>query len=305
MSEPVENLYSSSPLSEDEGFTVGRGSTSPEHTSLDKMTSPYYSYRVDKAIQKHDSHYWARHFSILPPRTESPANTTFETPPTLQSAKVPSRASTPIVEVENESLRELRTIYTNFQKCLDLRDKYMVLSLQRLGDNPKDADGWKIYPPPPQPTWPNHGLTNGGNNDNNDSMKDGKKEKKQVGEDFHFEECEMPGVDERLFELDATGVYRVYENEDDLHNNKPAYTVPSIKEYFVDLDFILDVISDGPAKSFAYRRLQILESKWSMHVLLHELEEIAETKVVPHRDFYNVRKVDTHVHLSSCISVVL
>ena len=47
----------------------------------------------------------------------------------------------------------------------------------------------------------------------------------------------------------------------------------------MDLDFILDVISDGPAKSFAYRRLQILESKWNMHVLLHEFEEIAETKV--------------------------
>jgi AMP deaminase len=28
----------------------------------------------------------------------------------------------------------------------------------------------------------------------------------------------------------------------------------------------------------------------------------AEQKQVPHRDFYNVRKVDTHVHLSSCMN---
>lgn len=28
-----------------------------------------------------------------------------------------------------------------FDKCLQLRDKYMAISLQRLGDNPKDHDG--------------------------------------------------------------------------------------------------------------------------------------------------------------------
>ena len=29
---------------------------------------------------------------------------------------------------------------------------------------------------------------------------------------------------------------------------------------------------------------------------------VAEQKAVRHRDFYNVRKVDTHVHLSSCMN---
>ena len=51
MSEPEENLFSSSPVSE-EGFNIGGGSAAPEHTSLNKMTSPYYSYHVDKTIQK-------------------------------------------------------------------------------------------------------------------------------------------------------------------------------------------------------------------------------------------------------------
>lgn len=36
---------------------------------------------------------------------------------------------------------ELKALFTSFQKCLDLRDKYMRLSLQRLGDNPRDHDG--------------------------------------------------------------------------------------------------------------------------------------------------------------------
>lgn len=35
---------------------------------------------------------------------------------------------------------ELQALYQSLQKCLDLRDKYMCLSKQRLGDNPRDRD---------------------------------------------------------------------------------------------------------------------------------------------------------------------
>lgn len=61
-------------------------------------------------------------------------------------------------------------------------------------------------------------------------------------------------------------------------------------------------LSDGPAKSFAFRRLRYLDSKWQMYILLNEFQELADSKRVPHRDFYNVRKVDTHVHHSSCMN---
>ena len=44
-------------------------------------------------------------------------------------------------------------------------------------------------------------------------------------------------------------------------------------------------------KSFAYRRLTYLSSKYELHILLNELRETASQKDVPHRDFYNVRKV--------------
>ncbi|ORY39671.1 hypothetical protein BCR35DRAFT_273317, partial [Leucosporidium creatinivorum] len=84
--------------------------------------------------------------------------------------------------------------------------------------------------------------------------------------------------------------------------SKPKYVVPTIKEYFQDLDEVLSVISDGPAKSFAWRRLRYLESKWNLYVLLNEYHEIAEMKRVSHRDFYNVRKVDTHVHHSASMN---
>jgi len=83
---------------------------------------------------------------------------------------------------------------------------------------------------------------------------------------------------------------------------KPLFEVPTIKEYFQDLDEILSVISDGPVKSFAFRRLKFLESKWNLYVLLNEYRELADMKRVSHRDFYNVRKVDTHVHHSASMN---
>ncbi|KFR16680.1 AMP deaminase 2, partial [Opisthocomus hoazin] len=55
-------------------------------------------------------------------------------------------------------------------------------------------------------------------------------------------------------------------------------------------------------KSFCYRRLQYLSSKFQMHVLLNEMKELPAQKKVPHRDFYNIRKVDTHIHASSCMN---
>ncbi|KAF8628670.1 hypothetical protein AX15_003797 [Amanita polypyramis BW_CC] len=83
---------------------------------------------------------------------------------------------------------------------------------------------------------------------------------------------------------------------------KPAFDIPDIREFFIDLDYVLGVISDGPAKGFAYRRLKYLASKYTMYTLLHEFEEISAIKSVPHRDIYNVRKVDTHVHHSSSMN---
>lgn len=39
-----------------------------------------------------------------------------------------------------------------------------------------------------------------------------------------------------------------------------------------------------------------------MHRMLNGVDELAAQKKSPHRDFYNVRKVDTHIHLSSCMN---
>lgn len=45
-----------------------------------------------------------------------------------------------------------------------------------------------------------------------------------------------------------------------------------------------------------------MKSKFELHSMLNEFKEISQQKSVPHRDFYNVRKVDTHIHAASCMN---
>ncbi|KAG8165050.1 hypothetical protein KVR01_005325 [Diaporthe batatas] len=214
---------------------------------------------------------------------------------------------------------ELSAILKNVQKILDIRHKYIRLSLQGPTDNPKDDPNWQIYPPPPQPVWVGdqdraaHG-SNGPNSMTNSTTlpadpaaahtpKKRRKLGEDIGSDFDMADLEpLPGPSEMTFGLDPNGVYQVFENEAAQAANTPAINVPTIKEYYIDLDVILSVSSDGPSKSFAFRRLQYLEGKYNLYALLNEYQETADTKKVPHRDFYNVRKVDTHVHHSACMN---
>ncbi|XP_055865754.1 AMP deaminase 2-like isoform X4 [Biomphalaria glabrata] len=96
------------------------------------------------------------------------------------------------------------------------------------------------------------------------------------------------------------GVMVVYSSEKAAEENKPFdWPHPNLEEFIKDQNILFAMISDGPLKSFSYRRLSYLANKFQLHVLLNELKESAAQKEVPHRDFYNVHKVDTHVHASS------
>lgn len=101
----------------------------------------------------------------------------------------------------------------------------------------------------------------------------------------------------------VNGVFQVYENEESLISESPLdYKYPRYGEFVAELIKLCSVMVDGPLKSFCYRRLSYLSSKYSLHILLNELRELASQKAVPHRDFYNIRKVDTHIHAASCMN---
>jgi len=59
----------------------------------------------------------------------------------------------------------------------------------------------------------------------------------------------------------------------------------------VEIARVLRIQSTGPVKSFTHHRLQLLEQKYNLHVMLNADKEFLAQKSAPHRDFYNVRKV--------------
>ena len=236
---------------------------------------------------------------------------------------------------------ELSAIYTNIQKVLDMRHKYIRLSLQGPNDNPKDEPSWPIYPSPPEPVWDDEKDRPMGANSGNTSMSNSRilsndqdrpqsrhqrpsssaageyiqqsptlsstlKRRKpghDIGEDFDLSDLlPLPEEGEMTFKLDQNSVYQVYETAELEKLGTPIVNIPTIREFYIDLDQVLSVSSDGPSKSFAFRRLQYLDGKFNLYFLLNEYQEMADSKRVPHRDFYNVRKVDTHVHHSACMN---
>ncbi|KAJ3171651.1 AMP deaminase [Geranomyces variabilis] len=287
--------------------------------------NPFFNYHADRAMQQEDTKFWAhrvstddndslegnslsRTTSVSGDASTSTAAPPFEELHQFSSMSLAERwaeyAGAPVTseivakyskaeDVNDEELSgELQNIFDSLQKCLSLRKRYMMASFQCSGDNPKDDDDYEIYPPPPPPSYPPP----------KGAPVDFVPEPRKP-EEFDFAKCKIPTSDSRTFKLQGDGVYHVYDNDTDAgaHVNAKC-TFPSIKDYFMDMDYILEVVSDGPTKSFAFRRLRYLESKFHMYVLLNEYQEMADSKRVPHRDFYNVRKVDTHVHHSSCMN---
>ncbi|KAL9103283.1 MAG: hypothetical protein Q9163_001661 [Psora crenata] len=233
---------------------------------------------------------------------------------------------------------ELSEISVKIKRVLELRHKYIQLSLQGLKDNPRDWQSWRIYPPPPNPTWDdnkNRPLTStkspssptstdafterepSGPLPPSDSSRfddtaqlrlrsgtaKGRKMGQNVGEDFYLKDLEpFPGPDTSVsFKLDESSVYQVFEISGPA-TPSPLVYVPNLRDYYIAMDEIQSVSSDGPTKSFAYRQLDILEGKFQLYFLVNSYQETADCKKVPHRDFYNVRKVDTHVHHSACMN---
>lgn len=233
-----------------------------------------------------------------------------------------------MAKTDDTIVSEVQAICDKIKMLLDMRRHFMKQSLQTPGDNPKDYETWEIYPPPPEPVWTEEkGRANGnaegepsrtssglymseangrrsqyGSSDHPPmsptSVRRRRKPGHDIGEDFDLTEVDIPGSDSGCyFEPDGGSIYQVYDEKENA-----LVEVPTLRDYYMAMDTVLDICSDGPAKSFAYRRMQYLEGRYNLYSLLNEYEEVADTKKVPHRDFYNVRKVDTHVHHSACMN---
>ncbi|XP_031719439.1 AMP deaminase 3b isoform X1 [Anarrhichthys ocellatus] len=115
----------------------------------------------------------------------------------------------------------------------------------------------------------------------------------------------MEGIPEDLnYELQMKdGIVNVYDNAEALEQQRPHnLPYPDLETFAIDLSHVLAMIADGPTKTYCHRRLNFLASKFYLHEMMNEMAELKELKCVPHRDFYNVRKVDTHIHAAACMN---
>ncbi|KAK7274693.1 hypothetical protein RIF29_15790 [Crotalaria pallida] len=112
---------------------------------------------------------------------------------------------------------------------------------------------------------------------------------------FHFEPVEATAHHFRM----EDGVVHVYASKDD---TVELFPVASSTAFFTDMHYILKVMSVGNVRSACHHRLRFLEEKFRLHLLLNADREFLAQKSAPHRDFYNIRKVDTHIHHSACMN---
>ncbi|RYR72467.1 hypothetical protein Ahy_A02g006686 isoform A [Arachis hypogaea] len=106
------------------------------------------------------------------------------------------------------------------------------------------------------------------------------------------------GKSDHYFEM-QDGVIHVYPDRD---AKDELFPVANATTFFTDLHQILRVIAAGNIRTLCHHRLNLLEQKFNLHLMLNADREFLAQKSAPHRDFYNVRKVDTHVHHSACMN---
>ena len=209
--------------------------------------------------------------------------------PSVVSRQQSSFSNAPVNDPKQPGLKEiaekhlneeLKEIFGSLEHCIKTRAKYIKMSKQRLEDNPKN----KV-----QQEFKNASFSSSTNS--NIELNDSE-ELDDMSKDLTV-----------IFKVNDDGVLQLYQkNDNNAVNSIPLVDIPSLKNFYQDQDRLLNIVTDGPTKSYAFRRLRYLEAKFQMYIMLNEYQEMADSKSVPHRDFYNVRKVDTHIHHSACMN---
>mmetsp|Transcript_29268 Transcript_29268/g.84084 ORF Transcript_29268/g.84084 Transcript_29268/m.84084 type:complete len:752 (+) Transcript_29268:71-2326(+) len=96
----------------------------------------------------------------------------------------------------------------------------------------------------------------------------------------------------------------VFIARDSKANNIPVdqYATIGVGEFCADYTHVLHTMRDRGCISFCGPRLQELEMKFQLHVHRNAVREAQRQKVNGSRDFYQVRKVDTHIHHSAAFT---
>jgi len=127
----------------------------------------------------------------------------------------------------------------------------------------------------------------------------------RIGEETPRDLIELETTAGELESIDADsspGIVNSSESEDTQSSPRRICEVPSWREFSADYTEMLRILHNPAVRTLSYRRLELLAASFRLHSQLNGERESQEQRAVPHRDFYNVRKVDTHVHHSACMN---
>lgn len=183
------------------------------------------------------------------------------------------------------TVEDFELVCNGLYRALTIREKYMRLSYQRFPSTASkylraiEGETWKsedqvqpVFTSPPKP-----------------------------GEN----PLSLDGLPENLgyHARMKDGVIYVYPSKEAAGKNQPKdLSYPDYETFIDDMNFLIALIAQGPTKTYTHHRLKFLQSKFNVHEMLNETEEMKEVKNNPHRDFYNCRKVDTHIHAAACMN---
>ncbi|XP_062461664.1 AMP deaminase 1 isoform X3 [Pezoporus occidentalis] len=172
------------------------------------------------------------------------------------------------------TVEDFEVVCKGLYRALCIREKHMQQSIQRFPRTPSqylrtiEGEVWRASDTGPGP------LFTSPVKDGEDPFDTG-----NLGEDLGYHVQMKDGV-----------VY-VYEDKAAADRNEPKnLPYPSLEHFVDDMNFLLALVAQGPVKTYAHRRLKFLSSKFQLHEMLNEMDEMKELKNNPHRDFYNCRK---------------
>mmetsp|Transcript_81346 Transcript_81346/g.263945 ORF Transcript_81346/g.263945 Transcript_81346/m.263945 type:complete len:736 (-) Transcript_81346:142-2349(-) len=104
--------------------------------------------------------------------------------------------------------------------------------------------------------------------------------------------------------LSAACEHGVFIVRDSKANNEPIEgSEPlNVEEFCADYVTVLRTMRDRSCVSFTSPRLKELELKFQLHIHRNANREAGRQRDIAGRDWYQVRKVDTHIHHSACFT---
>ncbi|CEP21014.1 AMD1 [Cyberlindnera jadinii] len=193
---------------------------------------------------------------------------------------------------------EVKLFCHQLQHMMDKREQYLRVSKQRARDNPLNWPDWISYPPPQPRGWhyeDEYGAM--------DYYYDENAKPHYFGENFHIEDYTEKILMPYLEKYPRSGeIIRSASGMLCVKGFEPCDEVPTFRDFVEDITQLIEMSSNKIGQLLSVRRLQYLRNKFESYELLNQNREIYLTKINPHRDFYNVRKIDNNIDLTMCMS---